>query len=143
MYELNWTSVDFSDNFILNKKNELSSEHDCVIKEAMVTIGTALLILAGMLIVAITAVQLYATYSSEKLVKEALEMARRDNRQIDLYTTNRYNICVNLSNKDSLSIAGEQAGVRNVTIYPKDYRTQRVVLPNGTTITPYSLPLGK
>lgn len=36
MYELNWTSVDFSDNFILNKKNELSSEHDCVIKEAMV-----------------------------------------------------------------------------------------------------------
>lgn len=96
-----------------------------------------------MLIVAITAVQLYATYSSEKLVKEALEMARRDNRQIDLYTTNRYNICVNLSNKDSLSIAGEQAGVRNVTIYPKDYRTQRVVLPNGTTITPYSLPLGK
>lgn len=85
-----WNDLDFDDYFIFKDDYILSNENVNIIKKALVTIGTALLILGGMLIVSMTSVTLYKTYTDGKAVESALQLAKNENRQIDLYTSNKY-----------------------------------------------------
>lgn len=139
MQDLSWENLrfEYSSNFIDNFT--LSNENTNNIKKALCTIGTALLILGGLLIVSITAVALYTTYTSDKQIQSAIQMAKEQNRQIDLYTSNRYTMTVNVSNSSSLGIAGDSATINRVTVYPKNYYGERIILPSGIIITPTSL----
>lgn len=117
----------------------MNDSDDSNIKRTFVTIGTALLILAGMLIVAWAGVSLYTRYTSHKEVQQAIQMAKDENRQLNVITNNGFNITINISHKSSLSLAGESTGITSVTVYPRNYNTERIRLPNGQVHTPYSL----
>ncbi|MGX8850430.1 hypothetical protein [Amedibacillus sp. YH-ame10] len=139
MYELCWDQVDFSKESYSHDNYELSNEYESTIKNALLGIGWALLILGGMIVVAVASVTLYKTYTQDKQIEAALQMAREDNRQIGISTDNRFKMTLNVNNKSSLSLAGESANITTITVYPKGYLTERVITPNGNIITPYSL----
>lgn len=143
MMNLCWENVDFSDGFFVNEEMEsksfMNDSDDSNIKRTFVTIGTALLILAGMLIVAWAGVSLYTRYTSHKEVQQAIQMAKDENRQLNVITNNGFNITINISHKSSLSLAGESTGITSVTVYPRNYNTERIRFPNGQVHTPYSL----
>ena len=132
-----WNEVDFTNGFYNLNIDRISNEYENTIKRALITIGMALLILAGTLIVAVTAVQFYTVYTQDKQVKAAIQMAKDENRQICINTNNKYKMTLNVTHSSSLSLAGDSAGVTSVSVYPKGYYGERIVLPNGSVITPY------
>ena len=134
-----WNDLDFDDYFIFKDDHILSNENVNIIKKALVTIGTALLILGGMLIVSMTSVTLYKTYTDGKAVESALQLAKNENRQIDLYTSNKYTMTVNVNHSSSLSVAGESSSINRITVYPKNYKAERIITPSGQILMPYSL----
>lgn len=141
MSELTWKEVDFNEGFNINRKeiDKLINNSNYTIERVSITIGTAILILGGLLIIAWAGIQLYQTYTTDSQIKEALQMAKDENRQIHIFTSNSYSIRVNVTSKSSLSIAGNNAAVTRITVYPKNYRTEQIILPNGNILTPYSL----
>lgn len=134
-----WNDLDFDDYFIFKDDYILSNENVNIIKKALVTIGTALLILGGMLIVSMTSVTLYKTYTDGKAVESALQLAKNENRQIDLYTSNKYTMTFNVNHSSSLSVAGESSSINRITVYPKNYKAERIITPSGQILMPYSL----
>lgn len=91
-----------------------------------------------MLIVAVTVVEMYRTYTEDKRMQEAIQMAKDENRQLEINTHNNFQIIINVSNGGTIAIAGGRNSVSSVIVYPRNYCKEIVVKPDGSTITPYA-----
>lgn len=46
---------------------------------------------------------------------------------------------VNVNHSSSLSVAGESSSINRITVYPKNYKAERIITPSGQILMPYSL----
>jgi len=137
---LTWNSIDFEQVNKPSDSNFLSSTYDnnSYIRRAQLAMTTVLLILGGLLIVAATGVALYTIYTNDKQIQAALQMAKNQNRQVEIYTSNGYTMSLNVSNTSSFSVAGSNTNVLRIVVYPRNYQNEFIIYPDGSSITPNS-----
>lgn len=144
MHTLTWDNIDFEQVSEPGVGDLLSNiyEDNGYIRRAQISIATLLLILAGLLIVAVAGVKLYTVYTQDKQIESAIQMAKDQNRQIEIYTSNGFEMNLNVTSTTKFSVAGKSSNVTQITVYPRNYRTEYIIPPNGQIITPYSITVG-
>lgn len=124
----------YFENMLLDEAGDPRAK---ALMKSEVAISTAILILGGLLIVSVVGVQMYNTYRTDQQIQSALQLARDNNGQVEIGTSNSYTMNFNVGHENSFNVAGGNSLIIRVTPRPRNAIQEYYRAPNGQTFYPY------